>query len=167
MQSTSWRRVAAIVPALAVPVVFFGILLIWAKIDEFLGSREVSKYILEHQPVVTQRLENPKVHSFSLTHHPMQPGALLIEFDVDDKATYEILESDLDDIWGMRFPPQWETTVRSKERLSNNFGYAAWGIGELYEGLNRIAIAGIASLALAVFTAVLALRRARRPRPSE
>lgn len=46
------------------------------------------------QSIVNRRLENPKVHSFLLSHLAAQPGTLLIQFDVDDKATYEMLESD-------------------------------------------------------------------------
>ena len=84
MQFPSWRTTAAVVSALAVPVVFVGILRIRGKIGESLGSREVSRYIRDHQSLVTQRLENPKVHSFSLTHNPSEPGTLLIQFDVDD-----------------------------------------------------------------------------------
>jgi hypothetical protein len=168
MQFPSWRTTAAVVSALAVPVIFVGILRICGKIDESLGSREVSRYIRDHQSIVTQRLENPKVHSFSLMHNPSEPGALLIQFDVDDKATYELLESDLDDIWDLRFPPQWKTTLRSKEELANNFGYAAWGFHELGEGLWCMMIAGIASLTpvtLFTFLALLHIYRSRLAHP--
>jgi len=157
---------AAIASVLAAPVVFVGILFIWAKIDESLGSREVSQYIRDHQAIVRQRLENLKVHSFSLSHNPSEPGALLIKFDVDDKAAYELLEADLNDIWEMRFPPQWETTLRSKERLSNNFGYAGLGFRELGEGMTRMMIAGIASLVPVTFLTLLVLRHAYRSRPA-
>ena len=75
-----------------------------------------------------------------------------------------MVESALDDIWGMRFPPQWETTIRSKETLSNNFGYAAWGLGELGKGIERVMIAGIASLAPVTFIALRALWHASRSR---
>jgi hypothetical protein len=166
IQSRSWRARAAVVSAIAIPVVFVGIVFAWAKVDESLGLREVSQYIRDHQSVVTERLKNQKVHSFSLTHLPSQPATLLIQFDVDDKATYEMLESDLDDIWGMRFPPMWETKLRSSERLSNNYGYAGLGFGELGKGMTRFLIAGIASLVPVTFFTVLALCHARRSRPS-
>ena len=168
MQSSSWRTRSALISALAIPVIFVGVLRIWGKIDESLGSREVSQYIRDHQSIVSQRLKNPKVHSFSLTHLPSEPGTLLIQFDVDNKATYEMLEKDLDDIWGMRFPPQWKTTIRSKEELSNNLGYAAWGIGELGEAIGRVGNAAIVSLVPVTFFTLLALchaYRARRARP--
>ena len=168
MQFPSWRTTAAVASALAVPVVFVGILRICGKIDESLGSREVSQYIRDHQSIVTQRLENPKVHSFSLAHKPSEPGTLLIQFDVDDKATHQLLESDLDDIWDMRFPPQWKTTVRSNEDLSNSLGYAGLGFHELGEGLWCMIIAGIASLApvaLFTFLALLHFYRSRLVHP--
>jgi hypothetical protein len=160
MRPTSWRTTAAVLSVVAVPFLFFGILFIWTEIDELLGSREVSRYIRDHQSIVTRRLNNPKVHSFSLTDDPSEPGGLLIQFDVDDKATYEMLESDLNDIWGMRFPPQWKTTLRSKEELSNNYGYAGLGFRELFEGIERMMIAGIVSLAQMAFFIFLAVRRA-------
>jgi hypothetical protein len=166
MQPTSWHTNAAVLSVVSVPFLFFGILFTWTKIDEFLGSREVSRYIRDHQSIVTRRLQDPKIHSFSLTHDPSQPGTLLVQFDVDDKPTYEILESELNDIWDMRFPPQWKTTLRSKEELSNNYGYAGLGFRELFEGIERMMIAGIVSLAQMAFFIFLAVRRAFRSRPA-
>jgi hypothetical protein len=159
MQSRPLHPSVAAIPILAIPLVFIAIIVIWAKVDEFLGYREVSRYIRDHRSLVARRLENPKVHSFSLSHHTSQSGTLLIQIDVDDKATFEMLESDLHDIWGMRFPPQWKTNIRSKEELANNFGYAAWGMAEVGEGLGRLMIAGLASIAQAIFFTGLAVRR--------
>jgi hypothetical protein len=153
---------SAILSLLAIPVVFLGVLFTWGRIDEWIGSREVSQYIRDHQSIVSQRLKDPKVHTFSLTHDRSQPGTLLIQFDVDDKATYEMLESDLDHIWGMRFPPKWETTIRTQETLSDNLGYAAWGMAEALEALTRIALAGIVSLAPVTFFTILGLYRTYR-----
>jgi hypothetical protein len=153
METLSRTIWSALVSLLAVPVVFVGVLFIWGQIDEWFGSREVSIFIREHRSLVTQRLKNPKVHSFTLKHVPSQPGTLLIQFDVDDKATYEMIESDLDDIWGMRNPPKWHTTIRTKETVSGNLGYAAWGVAEAGKALTQIALAGVASLApLSFFT---------------
>jgi hypothetical protein len=148
---------SALLSLLAILVVFLGVLFIWGQIDECFGSREVSQFIRDHQSIVSQRLKNPKVHSFSLTHVPSQPGTLLIQFDVDDKATYEMLESDLDHIWRMQSPPMWQTTIRSKETLSDNLGYAAWGMAEAGKAATRIALAGIASLAPVTFFTLLGL----------
>jgi hypothetical protein len=158
MLSMSRPTLAAVVSVSLVPIVFLGIIIIWAKIDGFLGSREVSRYIRDHQSIVSQRLSDPKVHSFTLTHNPSEWGALLIKFDVDDKATYEMLESDLDDIWDLRFPPWWEFTIRNKEDLGNNWGYAAWGLAELGEGLQRAMIAGLVALAQAGLFILIAVR---------
>jgi transcriptional regulator with XRE-family HTH domain len=77
----------AVISIILIPVIFLSITSAWNFIDAFLGSREVSRYIKDHQSVVTQRLNDPKVHSFTLEHDPSQWAALLIEFDVDDKAT--------------------------------------------------------------------------------
>ncbi len=159
MESLSRTIRSAIVSLLAVPVVFLGVLLTWGQIDEWFGSREVSQFIRDHQSIVSQRLKNPKVHSFSLTHVPSQPGTLLIQFDVDDKATYEMLESDLDHILGMQSPPKWQTTIRTKETLSDNLGYAAWGMAEAGRAVTRLAVAGVASLAPVTFFTLLGLYR--------
>lgn len=159
MPSRPLHPSAAAIPILAVPLVFIAIIVIWAKIDELLGHREVSRYIGDHRSLVARRLENPKIHSFSLSHHSSQPGRLFIQFDVDDKATFEMLESDLDDSWGLRFPPERKINIRSKEELADNFGYAARGMAELGEAVARLMIAGLASVAQAIFFTVLAVRR--------
>jgi hypothetical protein len=157
-QSMSCSTLAAVVSVSLVPIVFLGIIITWAKIDGFLGSREVSRYIKDHQSVVSRRLSDPKVHSFTLTHNPSEWGALLIKFDVDDKATYEMLESDLNDIWNLRSPPQWRTIIRSNERLSNNYGYAALGFRELGEFFQQMLVAGLISLAQASLFIFIAVR---------
>ena len=171
MQSKSRRIILAAVSGLATPVIFVGILLVWRETDqqirELLGSREVSRYIRDHVSKVAQRLENPKVHSFSLTHNPSDPGALLIQFDVDDKATYELLESDLDDIWDLRNPPRWEITVRSKERLSGiRGGYLSWPMRGIDKLMKAVLIALIASLAPVTYFSLQLLRHTRRVVPA-
>lgn len=166
MQTTSWRTTAAVVSALGMPFVFVGILFVWFKIDESLGWREVSQYIRDHQSIVAQCLKNPSVHSLSLSHLPSQTETLLIQFDVDDQATYEMLESDLDDTWHMRFPPQWKTNLRSREKLSRNYSHAGLAFRELGEGMKRMLIAGIASLAPVTFFTLLALCHALQTRPA-
>jgi hypothetical protein len=162
MQSRPLHPSAAAIPILAIPLVFIAIIVIWAKVDEFLGYSEVSRYIRDHRSLVARRLENPKVHSFSLSHHPSQPGTLFIQFDVNDKATVEMLESDLDDSSGLRFLPQWKTNIRSKEELADNFGYAARAMAVAGEGVARLMIAGLASIAQAIFFTGLAVRRVWR-----
>jgi transcriptional regulator with XRE-family HTH domain len=148
----------AAISVILIPVIFLSITSTWEFIDAFLGSREVSRYIKDHQSVVARRLNDPKVHSFTLEHDPSQWAALLIEFDVDDKATYEMLESDLDDIGNLRFPPQWKTTIRSKEDLGNNYGYAMLGIREVAELIQRIVIAGLVAIAQAGLFILIAVR---------
>jgi hypothetical protein len=155
--SFPWFAILAIASALAVPLVFVGVLYVWAEIDKSVASREVSQYIRDHQSILSKRLTNPKVHSFSVTHHPSAPGTLVIQFDVDDKATFELLESDLNDSLDMQFPPHWETNIRSKEKLSDNLSYAAWGMGEAAKALERLGIAAIVSVAPLARFALLAL----------
>jgi hypothetical protein len=62
-----------------------------------------------------------------------------------------MLESDLDHIWKMRSPPRWQTTLRSKETLSDDLGYAALGVAELGKALMRSALAAAVSLAPVTF----------------
>jgi hypothetical protein len=132
MRSTSWQTVAAVATALAVPLVFVSILVIWKWWDELLSHDEVSLYIRRHQSLVMRRLRNPKVHSFSLTHHPSVTGTLLVQFDVDDKSTWELLRSDygyagfvfraLGEVWSVFFTMtrqwarnQWEKRLSGEE----------------------------------------------------
>ncbi len=162
MEALSRTFRAAILSLLAIPVVFVGVLFTWGRIDEWIGSREVSQYIRDHQSIVSQRLKDPKVHSFSLTHDPSQPGTLLIQFDVDDRATYEMLESDLDHIFGMGFLPRWQTKIRTQETVSDNFGDAGWGMAEAWDGLTRIALAAVLSLVPVMFFTLLGLYQTYR-----
>jgi len=161
MGSVSRLGRAVVVSLLLVPTYFFAILIGWAAIDDILGSLEVSRFIREHQAIVAKRLSNSKVHSFSLGHSPSHSATLLIQFDVDDKPTYLMLEDDLSDHWGLRFPAEWNTHLRSKEDLGNNLGFAAQGIGEVGKAFWRIQVAVIASVTLAWAYLVLAQRRLR------
>jgi hypothetical protein len=170
VRSTSRRIILAAVSGLATPIIFVGILLIWRAIDQkvnqWLGSREVSQYIRDHQSIVTRRLEHPNVHSFSLTHHPSETGALFIQFDVDDIATYELLKSELNDVWSLRNDPSWQTTVRSNERLPRNYG----GLSTAMRGIDKLMkaalIALIASLAPVTYFNFQLLRHTRRVVPA-
>lgn len=146
------------------PLTFFGVISGWAVVDRFVAHREVTAFIDRHQQIVDKRLADPKVHAFSLSHDPDQTGTLRIHFDVDDKSTYEMLESDLDALWKLHYPPKWDTKMRSNEELSNNYGYAAWGISLLWEGMVRLAIAAIASIVASGFVLCLVTRSWRRQR---
>ena len=132
----------------AVPCLFAAILFVWNAIDTYLGSREVSRFIRDHEKLVAGRLTNPKVHSFRLLHDPTDAGTLMIEFDVDDKATYELLEKDLLAASSLRFPAVWQTKLRSGEDLGMDLGAAAEGIGRAVSGAGRLFIALVASLAI-------------------
>jgi len=163
MARTLLHLVVVFLSLIAIPSLFCGILYSWNSIDSLFGWWEVSRFIRDHQQLVNRRLRDPKVHSFRLTHDPKESGGLLILFDVDDKATYVMLESDLNDIWDMRFPPRWETIIRSKEKLGTSFGYVAWGLRQLGESINRVFMAAVASLALSGLVLFLALHWPRSP----
>jgi hypothetical protein len=62
MESLSRTITLALLSLLATPVVFLGVLLTWGQIDKWIGSRAVSRYIRNHQSIVSQRRKNPKVH---------------------------------------------------------------------------------------------------------
>jgi hypothetical protein len=83
--------------------------------------------------IVEKRLQNPKVHSFSLTPVPDDETTLLIQFDVDDKETFFLLDDDLRDCLELDNLPQWQTVVRSKERLGMNLGAIAKATGMVFE----------------------------------
>ncbi len=164
MDYASRRGRAVIVSFLLVPASLFANLLASAALDYILGSLEVARFIREHRPIVAQRLSDPKVHSFSLGHAPGHAATLLIRFDVEDKATYLMLEDDLSDHWDLRFPARWNTHLRSNEDLGNNFGFAAQGISEVVGFLIRILVAAVVSSILAGAYLLLALRRLRAHR---
>jgi len=145
----------------SMPCLFLGILVGWGWLDRVRGSKEVSRFIREHREVVSRRLADPKVHSFSLKHAPDNPAVLVIGFDVDDRATYLMLEEDMDKAWGLRFPAQWDTSLRSKEDLGNNYGFAAQGIGIAVKMMHRMLITAVVSIVLPLAYLVPALRRMR------
>jgi hypothetical protein len=142
---------------LTFPITTALILFAWAGVDTALGYREVANYVEDHQQLVQDRLRDPRVHAFSLSHDPEHSGAMLITVDVDDKATFDAIEADLDDIWGMRKPPQWDINVRSKEELGDNLGYAAWGIGLIAMAQMRLLTSIVLSIALPPFLWFLGL----------
>lgn len=146
-----------VTPFRAIPI-GIAILLGWAKLDLVLGEIEVTQFLREHRRLVAQSLFNPKVHSFSLSHAPDHPATLLIRFDVDDKETYLGLEDRLDEHFGLRFPARWETNLRSKEDLGNNFGIAAQGIGEIMAFFHRIVFTFLAAAFIAGVSVFLTLR---------
>lgn len=156
------RIVRILLAILWAPVVFLSICVGWGVVDTALASWEVSNYIRHHQTLVAQRLADPRVHAFTLSRDPDAWGTLLIKFDVDDKQTYELLESDLNDIYGMRNPPRWDTIVRSKEDLGNNFGYAAWGMNEVGEAMLVALLAAVAAISWSLTLLVLAICRPER-----
>jgi uncharacterized membrane protein len=141
-----WRNVAAHAFVIAVlPLTFVLVLFIWHEIDRYHGRHEVAEFIVRHSEVVQHRLTDPHVHSFSLKHDPDDPSTLLIEFDVEDKATYHMLEDDLGDWVKLKFIPVWNTTLRSNEDLGNDFGAMGAGIGAVMEGLIQCGVAAIVS----------------------
>jgi hypothetical protein len=154
-----WQlRVLAVVYSIAlIPIFFLAILAGWLLIHQTLGGAEVKRFIQDHQAVVAKRLKDPKVHSFSLSQVPGCPATLLIQFDVDDKATYEMLENDLDRHWGLRTPARWRTKLRCQEKLGKNYGFAGQGIGQIAKGMAMFAGNCLASLGLSVGFMVIAL----------
>lgn len=163
MSLQSRRAIAILIWIHLVPCFFFTLWFGWGVIDDHLGVGEVSRFIRKHQPIVAARLANPKVHSFSLAHDPDHPATLLIRFDVEDRATYLMLEDDLDEHWGLRFPARWDTRLRSDEELGNNFGFAGQGLGEIGEGMWRLLIVAVISVVLPAVLLSLALRRFQDP----
>lgn len=159
MDEPSRRALVIVMAIIAIPCVFFIILMGWSMIDYAFGVREVSRFIRDHRAIVAARSADPKVYSFSPSHDPNWPAALLIQFDVEDKATYLMLEEDLSGIWRLRFPARWETHLRSKEDLGNNFGFAAQSIGEAAEFIQRVLIAAVASICLSAGWLVFARLR--------
>jgi hypothetical protein len=155
----TWNTVVLAMFLMGVPALFFGIFYAWAAINTLLGTREVSRFIRDHQQFVARRSRDPKVHSFRLARDPQHSGTLLIRLDVEDKATFDTIEAGLNDISQLRFPPAWEPTVRSGEEVGDGMGYAAWGFRELGEGFQMMIAAAVSSLALSVLFLVVAWRR--------
>jgi len=156
MSKTSYRRLQALFRALLIfPFALIGILLTWMLIDFTLGSIEVAHFIQVQRPFVARRLADPQVHTYSLRHAPGHWETLQIEIDVENRATFERLETDLEPIYHFRFPPRWNIIVRSREELDNDFGAAAAGIGEVFEFFHGVLIsAGLAAATSAVYLVI-------------
>lgn len=145
-----------------VPCFFVGILIVWGIVDRRLGESEVSQFITNHQSLVAEHLSNPKVHSFSLSRVPDCPHILLIQFDVDNKETYLMLEGALDDRFHLRHPAKWKTELRSHEDLGFSPGFAAEGMSEAVKSIEILVDAALGSIALSGLFLVAALIRSRR-----
>lgn len=155
-----WRLAKAAGAVLWGPVTFLAVLFGLNVINGCLGWWEVSNYIREHQAIVARRLTDPSVHSFALSHDPVDRGRLRVRFDVDDRITYEMLESDLSDADSLRFTPHWQTTMRSHERLG---GIDLRGMDE---GVIEFFIAALAALCVSLTLLVLAICSPRPPASS-
>lgn len=142
------KRVLRLAAVLAtIPATFIGVLFGWHRVDAAVGFREVTAFIEQHNKIVDDWRRNPKVYSLSLSHDPNQAGTLRIQFDVEDKRTYEMIEDVLfKETSGMRFPPSWDTNLRSNEDLGNNWGFAAVGMGEALKAQARFSIAAFVSI---------------------
>ena len=162
MKTSSRRRWEISLWLLSVPASFFAVLYVWSAIDTYIGSREVSRFIEAHQKIVAERLTNPKVHSFRLFHEPTHSETLVIQFDVDDKATYLLLENDMNDAWSLRFPAVWQTKLRSGEELGNNIGFAFEGIEEALKDMGKLAITGIVALMIPAIVSLMIPHRKHR-----
>lgn len=150
------------------PLTFFGILLGWRCVDVAVGHRQVTAFIQHHHTLVEEWRANPQIHSVSLSHDLKQPGGLLIQFDVADKQTFLLLEDNLfSSTAGMRIPPRWDTKLRSKEDLGNDWGFAAQGIGEVGKAALRLAIASMISLLVLAVTVWGVYRPRKRQKPGQ
>ncbi len=167
MTLTSRRRLTVFFAIASIPCIFLACFRGWIMYEHFLASFEVLRFIRDHEALVHERLTDPKVHSFSLTRDPAEAGVLVIAFDVEDKATYEMLENDLDEHWGLRIPARWNTRLRSREELGNNYGFAALGIGMVMQALIVMSIAAGVSVVLPMIYLFFALRKLRPPPPPD
>ena len=128
------------------------------------SRRAVRDFIAKHQKIVETRSQNPKVHTFSLTPVPDDEATLLIRIDVDDKQTFFLLDDDLRDCLELDNLPQWQTVVRSKERLGMDLGAIAKATGMVFEApvviLRLLAISFTLWLAWVVPVAFICRKRA-------
>lgn len=136
MWLTSSRIGVVIQSSIAVPIVFIMILFSWFGIQRFLGSRKESRLIRDQRSIVERWLRDPRVHSFQIGPTLGDFGRLLIRLDVDDKATFEMIERELDGALQPRLLPKWDITIRNGEKfvIDNGYGYHAEGIAMALEG---------------------------------
>ena len=160
------------IPLLAtLPLVILFIAFIDGEFRRENSRRAVRDFISKHQKIIEKRLQNPRVHSFSLTPVPGDEATLLIQFDVDDKETFFLLDDDLRDCVELHNLPQWQTVVRSKERLGMDLGSIAQATGMVFEApviiLRVLAISFALWLAWVVPVAFICRKRAIAARNGE
>ena len=141
--AVTWRAIFLLL--LCTFAIFFGIIFGWRLIDEYLGKREVARFIADHESVVAERLQDPRVHAFALNPCPSEPWQLLVEMDTEDKAAFDMLEASLDGIDKLRFVPLWKWKIRSSEE-PRNLGHMAEGVGEITRAISRALLAGFIAL---------------------
>ncbi|MCA9027998.1 MAG: hypothetical protein KDA86_22500 [Planctomycetaceae bacterium] len=131
------------------PLIVTGLLLIFVSIRTLHRAYQVHRYIVQNQALVEDRLRNPKVHMFSLSR---DLDELRVTIDVEDMDTFELLEHDLADLgYTLEIQQVGDVNVRSGEKLGNDWGAAAAGIGLSMSGM-RLVVVGLPLLALTSFT---------------
>jgi len=146
----------------AIPFTWAVIFFAWDAATYVVSYLRVSTFIEEHNLWVAEVGARPGVHSVSMGRDKQMPNRLLIQFDVEDKATFLAVESGIERLSRHRPPPRWDTNVRSGEDLGFNAGAAVIAGGEaLAEIMDRLIQAFVAAL-ISILVFCLALRHFRR-----
>ena len=123
----------AILLLATLPLVFLLVSFIDGEYRRHNARVAVREFIIEHEQLIQKRLQNPKVHSFSLAPAPDDDAVLLIQFDVDDKETFDLLDDDLRESLSLDNLPHWQTILRSDERLGMDLGAISKAMGMVAE----------------------------------
>ncbi len=123
------------------------------------SARELQTFLHDHQAWIAERQARPGVNTFTLRVDPAKPHVLLVTIDVNDKKAFLDLDSDLYEVVPERVRRDWDwqTTVRSKERLGLSTAGVAQGIGMAAEATTEVTGVAIISAIASVVIAFLAL----------
>lgn len=139
---------------LAAPALFIAILFCSASIEKYQESRRESQLIRNQEPILERWRRDSRVHSARLGRDPKWANRLLVQLDVDDKATCEAIVHELvgTGIEKARLLPNWQFTIRNGEKYEIDYGWgiAAEGIGNVLEGMQMMMISAGISIVIAI-----------------
>lgn len=145
-----------------IPLTWVAVFFVWNAATYAASYLRVSVFIGEHTVWLAEIQARRGVHSVSMMRDNEMPNRVLIQFDVEDKATFLAVESEIFKLKRLSPSPRWHANVRSGEDLGFNAGGAVIAGGEALAEITDKLIQLLVSGLLTILAFWLALRNSRR-----
>ncbi|MEZ6039895.1 MAG: hypothetical protein R3C20_05275 [Planctomycetaceae bacterium] len=145
-----------------IPLTWAVVFFVWDAATYVASNLRVSEFIGEHTVWLAEIQARPGVHSVSMMRDNEMPDRVLIQFDVEDKATFLAVESEIHKLKRLSPGFRWDANVRSGEDIGFNAGAAVIAGGEALVRITERLIQLLVSGLLSILVFWLALRHSRR-----